>query len=218
MILQVYEPNGTKKYLPDNSALVTCLGYLSDAFKGCWWPPIGESPGWRRKSKQTTCSVYPWICLCNDAWKKVTQKSSDPNGGVFKFSSHGIPIRKISPPQKKNTSPRRQFWEKTHHSNLRTPWLTPDFYRFLLKSASFFDVYMFFSFLKKKTQKNVRQQKKDSMRSFLDFFQKLKKFCFNEVLLMKEILYHLRCIKPCKWCRISSINSIFFWNKKVLGF
>ena len=64
-------------YLPDNSALVTFLGYLSDAFKGCWWPPIGESPGWRRKSKQTTCSVYPWICLF-DARKKVTQESSDP--------------------------------------------------------------------------------------------------------------------------------------------
>ena len=26
----------------------------------------------------------------------MTQKSADPNGGLFKFSSHGIPIRKKS--------------------------------------------------------------------------------------------------------------------------
>ena len=37
-----------------------------------------------------------------------------------------------------------------------------------------------------------------------------------DVLLLEEILHHLRCIKPCKswdilhinWCRISSINSV----------
>ena len=167
-------------------------------------------------NKPPVRSIHGFVCsMLGKRWPKNLRTQME-----VCLCFHPMGSQSVKNHPKKNKS-KKKIWEKTHHSNLRTPWLTPDFYRFLLKSASFFDVYIyiFFSFLlKKTTQKNMCQQKKRFDEMFLGFFQKLKDFCFNVVLLMKEILYHLRCIKPCKWCRISSINSIFFWNKKVLGF